>query len=297
MKVFIKITQIITLSLALTQVNSVFAAGLLSGYMPIIPNWMSLPISKVYSYISPYLPATKKDAQEVQAAIKTELCAAELLLQETQKDNQKTHVRLQAGLEDLRWLEERTRTFNKEQTNRFLKHYDSLAALNESQDKNYRTLQDSALKISVLKSQMAMTVATLKTANDTFTALNQDVLNQIDAVEQKLNQNHNNLTSYTDAQFDKRHQEYKLAEAKLVGMNKNMQVLQNKIDINIEAIKADVAEKAQLIEKLEQTAVALEKQNARLMARRERKNNKIIASSNALQQATLALVSHHKATI
>lgn len=297
MKVFTKITQIITLSLALTQANSAIAAGWLS-YAPSVPSWMSLPISKVYSYISPYMPATKKDAQEIQTAFKTELSAAELLLQATQKNYQKSHVRLQAGLEDLKWLEERTRAFTKEQTDTFLEHYDALTALNESQDENYRTLQDSASKVSLLKNQMAAAVVALNKANDTFTALNQNVLSQIDAVEQKLNHKHSNLTLYTNVQFDKHDQEYKLAELKLVGLNKKMQDLHSKVDAHIEEIEEDVAEKAQLIEKLEQTAAALERQNARIMARRAKRNNtKKIASSHALQQATIALVSHRETNI
>ena len=297
MKVFTKITQI-TLFLALTQANSALAAGWLSGYMPAVPSWISLSVSQAYSYISPYMPATKKDAQEIQKALKTELSAAELLLQATQKSYQKTHTRLQAGFEDLKWLEERTRIFNKEQTDKFLEHYDSLIALSESQDENYRTLQENAYKISGLKDQMATAVVALNTANDTFTALNQNLLNQIGSVEQKLNHNHSNLTRYTHVQFDKHDQEYKLAELKLIGMNKNMQALQNKVDMHIEEIKADIVEKAQLIQKLEQTAAALERQNARITARREsRKSNKKLASSHALQQATITLVSHRATNI
>jgi chromosome segregation ATPase len=263
--------KILALTIALAPANSAFAGGWLSHYMP---SWIAKPISMAYDLISPHLPATKADAIKIQSALKKEHSAAELLLKATQEDLQDISAKTKANSEDLEFLENRSRKFQEDQEVKFLEHYKDLYVLNTSQNTNYSILKENALEVATLKSQFAHALAGIKIAHITLDGFKKNLSEEIAELQKNTTQSHQELKSTFDLHHTERDQEYQHIEQQLLAMNQQIKTLQKTVNEQSEKINSDTKEKNGLIAQLEAAAIALEKQNARILARKERRKKK-----------------------
>lgn len=280
--------KILALSIALVSANSAFAGVWFSNYMP---SWIAKPISLAYDLISPHLPATKADAKEIQSAIKKELTGAELLLQATQESQQDISAKLKANLEDLVFLEDRSRKFQKDQETRFLEHYEDLNVLNASQEAQYLMLKENALEVATLKNQFAQALAGVKIAHISLDGFKKNMSQEIADLQKNTTEAHQELKSTFDQHSTQRDQEYQHIEQQLLAMNQQIKVLQNTVNDQSEKIKSDVKEKNILITQLKAAAIALEKQNKRILARKERRKKKKNGCTAPRQVITVEKVS------
>lgn len=285
MKVLTCKTAAIICALALT--NSASAAGWFTGYMP---NWITRPFTIAYDYISPHLPATKSDARAIQAEFKKELTAADLLLRATQETQQETSEKLKANYEDLVFLENRSRTFQEKQEAQFLEHYKNLDTIHRLQEINTINLENNSRQVAELKNQMAQALIILNNANDALVQSNQNMANQIDAMSQKVDQNHRDLVVSLNTHYAKQEQECKLDEQNVSSLHQKVQSAQAQVYKYYEEIQSDAKEKHSLIEELKHIAEALEKQNEKIKKRKERKKNRRNTGFDALQLASSALI-------
>lgn len=285
MKVLTCKTAAIICALALT--NSAFATGWIAHYMP---SWISRPVSMAYNYISPHLPATKADARIIQAELKKELSAAELLLKATQETQQEIFAKSKANFEDLVFLEDRSRMFQEKQEAQFLEHYNNLDAIHRSQEINKVNLENNSRQVATLKNQMAQALVSLNNANDALAKSNQNMADQIDAMSHKVDQNHRDLVASLNTHYAKQEQECKLDEKNIGSLHQKVQFSQAQVYKYYEELQSDAKEKHSLIEELKHIAEVLEKQNEKIKKRKERKKNRKNTSFDALHLASSALI-------
>lgn len=116
------------ISVALLSANPVCAAGWMDSYLP---SWVARPIAWVGSYITPYMPASARDAQKIAVPLEKELSAAQqLFLASEEMKKVSIFPKLAAHDEDLAWLDKTMRA-NQEAHRAFL----------EQQDKDLDTLE------------------------------------------------------------------------------------------------------------------------------------------------------------